>query len=1158
VPNRNTFLRSPLDRLVDEWGRDGGLPPLPELTQPNARAQALPNLRAQALPSLEELQQQLDSVAPGRFKVVTGEELSEPQKKTEAPQPESTPKPEEIERTWGEALKDAAVMFGQGSGALVKMLGDLGGLITGKMDNPVSRYGKFVIDWYGERKSDALKAKERERAKRIAKADGEVDKGLAFLRETFSDPALATAFFIEQVPLLAATGGAGLVAGAGARAVGAGVATRAAVGTGTAVGAGSALQGADSGGDSYERLVAIPTAEERRKALAEIAGGQQSSLDERDLWAANEAFARLVEAGVPPEEARKEVALELSRWSAIKTAALSLGIQVALPGARSIERVLAGGARGTATGGARGAARGAVRGTVGEGFSEATEEGYAQFAANQAVQAIDPEQDLFEGVGEATASGLAFAPLGGVSGAFEGYRRQEVQNGAAQDGAGSSPLDQFEADMAGGAEVAVPSDDTILQPGQPAVWRSNGQEIPLEVISVNERAPGDDRPHARVRMGENETLVPMEELAPAVEPAPSGPVGRAVQNAMRQAEAAVAEAEAPVEITGSQYATDGLPVRDVGLPGVEAVAPVGLADAGAVAATPGVDAVGRAVPAASGERSGIDLPSTDVAADAQPALSPGLVLRGDGTPFKTEKTARQAMKNRRLQGYEPVAVEGGFALAPVVAQEAQAAGSEAAPQPGEASDQQEIRRGEVGVKLSAGERVLTASGRVTTPFPKIDTSNNRKASNTLKRVDQWLMDNAIAEARSRGDEFNARQFEASRERPSQADKDSAEEYLFGEQPAVVRSPLKPMSKVPAAASPAAAPTGSVSEPAGQKATPSKRQTAKQKADAARQRARDMLGAKEGDVVTPSADIGYSRAGESYRVISIGADGSVDVENVATGSRTQWSRSDLAAATRRGVEFARQEAATGAEDAPAAEQAGQESASSKPPAKQGAEPEQPKQEKASEPHPLVGKTVRFVAWGKEKTGVVTGVSDGTVIVRGQGGLYNVGIDRVEVIGEAEARSDKAELTPDDLDRIPFPLDAGYRIVSRPGENAVVIAPRKVGALYTDDDFKKLAAYGKPFGFSVIRHGEKRGYAYIIGPLTRPDDWIGAFLSDGGVAEAARKQREQEEAEAKRKKEAQKEEEYRNLPSSKWIDENLGTEFTNLTRIWAPNLPIFTTA
>lgn len=133
---------------------------------------------------------------------------------------------------------------------------------------------------------------------------------------------------------------------------------------------------------------------------------------------------------------------------------------------------------------------------------------------------------------------------------------------------------------------------------------------------------------------------------------------------------------------------------------------------------------------------------------------------------------------------------------------------------------------------------------------------------------------------------------------------------------------------------------------------------------------------------------------------------------------------------------------------------------------------------------------------------------------------------------------------DLNRIPFPLEAGYRIVSRPAKGSVVIAPRKVGTLYTDDDFKALVAYAKPFGFTIARHGEKKGYAYVTAPLDRPYDWLGAFFSDGGAAEAARKQREQEEAEAKREKEAQREEEYRNLPSSKWIDENLGTEFANL--------------
>lgn len=104
----------------------------------------------------------------------------------------------------------------------------------------------------------------------------------------------------------------------------------------------------------------------------------------------------------------------------------------------------------------------------------------------------------------------------------------------------------------------------------------------------------------------------------------------------------------------------------------------------------------------------------------------------------------------------------------------------------------EARQGSIGMKLEAGEQVRTSSGRETSPFPKIDTASKGKTTNTLKRVDQWLVQNALDEAKARGDEFNARQFEANKDKPSTADKDSAEEYLFGEQPAVVPSILRPL------------------------------------------------------------------------------------------------------------------------------------------------------------------------------------------------------------------------------------------------------------------------------------------------------------------------------------------------------------------------------
>lgn len=104
-----------------------------------------------------------------------------------------------------------------------------------------------------------------------------------------------------------------------------------------------------------------------------------------------------------------------------------------------------------------------------------------------------------------------------------------------------------------------------------------------------------------------------------------------------------------------------------------------------------------------------------------------------------------------------------------------------------------VRKGEVGGMLSSGEVVLTTSGRETTPFPKIDTSTDRKASNTVRKVDAWLLENAIAEAESRGDNFNARSFRAENAKNlPQASKDSMEEYIFGEQPKVIKSILKPL------------------------------------------------------------------------------------------------------------------------------------------------------------------------------------------------------------------------------------------------------------------------------------------------------------------------------------------------------------------------------
>jgi N12 class adenine-specific DNA methylase len=119
------------------------------------------------------------------------------------------------------------------------------------------------------------------------------------------------------------------------------------------------------------------------------------------------------------------------------------------------------------------------------------------------------------------------------------------------------------------------------------------------------------------------------------------------------------------------------------------------------------------------------------------------------------------------------------------------------------------RKGEVGGMLESGEVVTTSSGRETTPFPKIATDTDRKATATIRRVDAWLLENAIAEAESRNDRFNLTWMRNERaDNLPPASKDSLEEYLFGQQPKVLPPVLKPMTPTPAA----------VTKPAGEGAT----------------------------------------------------------------------------------------------------------------------------------------------------------------------------------------------------------------------------------------------------------------------------------------------------------------------------------------------------
>jgi hypothetical protein len=74
-----------------------------------------------------------------------------------------------------------------------------------------------------------------------------------------------------------------------------------------------------------------------------------------------------------------------------------------------------------------------------------------------------------------------------------------------------------------------------------------------------------------------------------------------------------------------------------------------------------------------------------------------------------------------------------------------------------------------------GDRPVTMSGRVTTPFPKVDTTTGRRTLNTLRRVDAWLLTNAKAEIAAQG---WIDTLPADPRRMTQADRDMANVALF--------------------------------------------------------------------------------------------------------------------------------------------------------------------------------------------------------------------------------------------------------------------------------------------------------------------------------------------------------------------------------------------
>ena len=320
------------------------------------------------------------------------------------------------ERSWGDATKDTAIGVASGVVGLGKSVGDIYGLISGDMKNPVSQTGEDMQKYLQSIQSEALREKQADRQAAIDAAPTMAGKAWAAFASTVTDPAL----FADIAASNLASFAPGAVVGrmtanaVGARAM---VAAMEAGPVSLAARQAIAKKAASLGVGSAKATMAI-----QQGADVASQAYEDSMKKSPDAWAMNPDFVARVNSGEDPEKVKHELALDAARATFLPAAAVSVAAN-SLPGTNSVEKMLVGGvARDTGKVAGKFGAPGRVLGTgVKETGGEFLEEGGGQAVANVAKQAyVDPNQDLTEKVGENAGMGAAggFGP-GLVAGVFQ-------------------------------------------------------------------------------------------------------------------------------------------------------------------------------------------------------------------------------------------------------------------------------------------------------------------------------------------------------------------------------------------------------------------------------------------------------------------------------------------------------------------------------------------------------------------------------------------------------------------------------------------------------------------------------------------------------------------------------------------------------------------
>lgn len=310
----------------------------------------------------------------------------------------------------------------------------------------------------------------------------------------------------------------------------------------------------------------------------------------------------------------------------------------------------------------------------------AGEEGVQEYASqvlnNAVAQGLyDPERGWTEGATEAALMGLVIGAVPGSLGGIREYRsgnREEEQQAAP-----AVPVEEVQPTAEVAPQEPVAPSGPIGRSMQKAMEAAVEQApvVQPDIAQATESAP-------IAEPGRVNVTTPYGETSGTLEGYTEDGLARVLADDGNYYDFDPSEDGIAISPLGQEGESDvSVPVRDERMGSSEEAATDGgiepdgsqldqvLAESGELPDSAGMD--GR-----SDVESGTDAGKP---ADAEPALA----LKSDGSPFATEKAARQAAQNRRLTDHVPVEVDGGWALSPKSeeAKQIDVAASEAATSP---------------------------------------------------------------------------------------------------------------------------------------------------------------------------------------------------------------------------------------------------------------------------------------------------------------------------------------------------------------------------------------------------------------------------------------------------------------------------------------------